>query len=190
MASQSLYEWRERRSHELDQLASAHQAVAGKGPGRRYPTRQINHAYVLAIAAQFQGFARDIHTEAVDALISAVTPLEMQLPLRTLMTSGRDLDSRNASPSALGSDFQRLGISLWAELRGRYTRAGDLNIRLGSLNDWRNAIAHDDFTRVAPETEVRLQAVRGYRSACDQLAAGMDKVVGDYVATIVGSRPW
>lgn len=65
MPSRALAEWRGRRSDELDELLAAHAAVGGTGRGRRYATEQVNRAYALAVAAQFQGFCRDLHSEAV-----------------------------------------------------------------------------------------------------------------------------
>jgi len=48
----------------LDEIEAAHASVGGTGPGRRYATQQINQAYALLIASQFQGFCHDLHTES------------------------------------------------------------------------------------------------------------------------------
>lgn len=48
----------------LAELEDAHAAVGGTKPGRRYSTTQINHASVVAIAAEFQAFCRNLHSEA------------------------------------------------------------------------------------------------------------------------------
>ena len=63
---------------------------------------------------------------------------------------------------------------------------------LGKLNDWRNAIAHQDFNpaKLGGHTTVRLNDVREWRRTCEKLAIDMDAVVGAHVATIIGANPW
>jgi hypothetical protein len=68
MSSFALQEWQGVRSGQLDELDLAHGAVGGTGLGRRYATRQLNHAYTVAMASQFQGFCRDLHSECVDVI--------------------------------------------------------------------------------------------------------------------------
>jgi hypothetical protein len=74
-------EWRRRRARELDELLAAHRAVGGTGRGRRYATAQLNRAYALAVAAPFQGFCRDLHTEAIDELVAVARPRRLALQL-------------------------------------------------------------------------------------------------------------
>ncbi len=68
MPSQAYRQWQHVRTREMDQLESAHTLLGGTARGRRYTTQQINRAYAVLLASQFQGFARDLHTESVDAL--------------------------------------------------------------------------------------------------------------------------
>jgi hypothetical protein len=65
MSSVALREWQGTRSVQLDELDAAHGAVGGTGPGRRYATRQLNHAYTVVLAAQFQGAARQLHARCL-----------------------------------------------------------------------------------------------------------------------------
>lgn len=190
MPSRALADWRGRRSDELDQLLAAHAAVGGTGRGRRYATEQVNRAYALAIAAQFQGFCRDLHSEAVEELVAVTQPPQVALQLRVLLTSGRRLDRGNAHPGALGSDFGLLGMELWPQLRGRDQRTEARQERLQALNEWRNAIAHDDFREFELGETLPLSTVTSFRSACRGLAVAMDREVAAHVGTIVGRAPW
>jgi hypothetical protein len=53
--------WRKERSERLDELLHAHQSVGGPSRGRRWRTATLNEALLLRLAAEFQGFARDLH---------------------------------------------------------------------------------------------------------------------------------
>src|SRR5487761_2241061 len=53
--------------------------------------------------------------------------------------------SGNPNSGNLGSDFKRLGIDFWAEVKKLDARNADRLKRLDELNNWRNAIAHQHF---------------------------------------------
>src|SRR5205823_5921323 len=105
MPSISYRRWRKTRGRALDEIAQAHAAVGGTARGRRYAMQQINHAYVVLLAAHFQGFCRDLHSECVDHILDVCAPPGPLRPLlRAEMTRGRQLDRGNAQPSSLGAD--------------------------------------------------------------------------------------
>ena len=81
MPSQSYREWLSTRAKALDEIEAAHASVGGTGPGRRYATQQINQAYAVLVASQFQGFCRDLHTESVARLMAFIDPPELVLHL-------------------------------------------------------------------------------------------------------------
>ena len=60
MHSTSLQQWETVRASELDEIADAHAAVGGTKRGRRYTTQQINRAFAVLLASQFQGFCRNL----------------------------------------------------------------------------------------------------------------------------------
>lgn len=141
------------------------------GHERRF-VRELNHAYTVMLASKFQLFCRDLHSEAVERLTDAATPTSMRPIFRESLLDNRQLDSKNAQPGSLGSDFNRLGFE---------------------LNAWRNAIAHQTFTRarpLAPAPPLQLRHVRTWRTACNALARSMDAVVGDHIRAMVGAAPW
>jgi len=47
--------WFAERAVDLDEIENAHRLVGGTGPGRRTATQQINQAYAMLLASQFQG---------------------------------------------------------------------------------------------------------------------------------------
>ena len=193
MPSQSLLRWQTERMAALDQIEAAHAAVGGGGSGRRYATQQINQAYAMMVSSQFQGFCRDLHSEAAD-LVSAQGAVHdpRRVILRVRLTEGRQLDSRNPNPGSIGSDFNRFGIKFWDAVIVRHPRNSILQKRLEALNVWRNAIVHQDFT--APElggrSTLQILEVRQWRSACGSLASEFDRVMADYLATMFGIQHW
>ena len=99
MPSLSYREWLSKRRKALDEIESAHTSVGGTGPGRRYATQQINQAYAVLVASQFQGFCRDLHTECVARLMAFINPsASVRHLLQAGFTRGRQLDSKNAQP--------------------------------------------------------------------------------------------
>ena len=160
-------------------------------------TEELNHALILRLASEFQGFARDLHDEAVAAVALYLVPGQprlqdvVALPYR----AGRRLDRGNAEPSGLREDFNMFGVELWTEIglrhpmRGQQWREG-----LARLNQARNGVAHDDpgkVTSVAlagwPPT---LRSVRRWRGALDCLAGAMDDVLGRHLFGLYGTAPW
>lgn len=193
MPSNSLKLWQAYRLRALDQIAAAHAAVGGAGPGRRFATQQINQAYVTALSSQFQGFCRDLHSEAVDYLCGPPGTGDARMDmLRLRLTTGRKLDAGNPNPGNLGSDFGFFNFDLWAALKARDPKNGEHQKALEMLNKWRNAIAHQDFdpAKLGGRVTVRLADVRRWRRTCEELAAEMDPAVGSHVGTILGANPW
>ena len=191
MPSISLAQWSRSRAAALDEIAKAHSAVGGTQRGRRYATQQINQAYAVLLASQFQGFCRDLHSECVDYLVTTLAPPP---PLRALVraefTRGRQLDTRNAQPSSIAADFGRLGLDFWVEVESY--DAGSRKSILEVLNRWRNAIAHQDFdpSELGGRTTLHLGQVRQWRSVCERLARTFDEVMRLHLKALTGASPW
>jgi len=159
--------------------------------GRRWATDQLNHAYAVLLSSQFQGFCRDLHSECVDCLVRAVLPVALQEVIRAELLLDRALDRGNPNAGNLGSDFNRLGVKFWHEVK----REGALNrrreSRLEALAAWRNAIAHQDFdpTKLEPE-RLDLRTIRSWWSSCGALAGSFDVVMKGDLRSATGSEPW
>lgn len=97
MPSISYRRWIKTQAAALDQMEHAHSSVGGTGRGRRYATDQINHAYAILLASQFQGFCRDLHSESAAYLIDALEPPSMRPIVRAELTRDRKLDKGNAN---------------------------------------------------------------------------------------------
>lgn len=197
MPSIALHDWRTSRADRLTRLQVAHATVGGTGPGRRWLTEELNHALVLRLAAEFQGFARDLHDEAATAiagsLAAGVPPREQAL--RRAFTAPRRLDRGNATETVLAHDFGLLGLELWIALQRRFpTRSRRWRQQLGVLNSARNGLAHADSQRlarvVAAGWPLTLQSVRRWRSMLDGLATGIDRVTSDHLDRVFGTRAW
>ncbi len=194
MPSRALVRWESAQQVELDRLDAAHFAVGGAGPGRRTATQHINDAYIVLLAAHFQQFCRDLHTEAAKAL-AASTPHVTDVVMSALMR-GRQLDRGNARPSALTADYQRLGIEIWPELALFDRRTAVRRRRLEQLNVWRNAVAHGDFqlspgaVAAVAGTRRTLAFVQACRACCEVLARQFDAVVEDHLSSLLGAPPW
>jgi hypothetical protein len=192
MPSAALHRWQTEGESQLDEIAAAHAAVGGSGRGRRYATREINHAYAVLVASQFQRFCRDLHTEAVEHIVAHIASPAVQSILRTRLLEGRKLDQGNPNPSNLGSDFGRFGFTFWTAVRGSHARSRSWQTLLDDLTTWRNAIAHQDFAgaTLTPPPPLQLRHVERWRSACRSLAKQFNIIVRDQVAVLVGKPPW
>lgn len=191
MPSAAYESWKTTRAAALDEVEAAHAAVGGTGPGRRHATRQLNRAYILLLAAEFQGFCRKLHDECA-AIIASASPAGVRELVLENLGFGRQLDRGNATPGSLGADFGWLGIKFWPELVRRDKKAVVWQRQLDELNGWRNAIAHDNFNPPRPGDTIglRLDRVRRYRRACRRLARAFDSLLFDHLSARLGRSPW
>lgn len=143
MPSRAFTIWQQERILRLDEIEAAHAAVGGVAPGRRYTTEQVNRAYVMTLAAQFQGFGRDLHSDAALFLADHVEPAPLKPVIAGAIQEGRKLDSGNVNPSNL-ADFSRLGMEFWVQVNALDRRNPRRQRRLEQLSVWRNHVAHED----------------------------------------------
>ncbi len=192
MPSTSYRQWLGTRFDALNQIAHAHTAVGGSQRGRRFATQEINRAYAVLLASQFQGFCRDLHSECVDHLVNCLTPSTLQPIIRLEFTRNRQLDRGNAQAGSIGADFGRLGVDFWPRVDSQHPGNPDRRSSLEEMNNWRNAIVHQDFdpARLGGTTTLHLNQVRNWRRACEQLAGSFDEVMRLHVQSMVGAAPW
>jgi hypothetical protein len=192
MPSSALREWRERRSGELDEILSAHTLVGGTDRGRRFATQQLNRAYAVLLASHFQGFCRDIHSECSDFVARAIEPSSLRAIVRAQLIHGRQLDRGNAQPASLGSDFSRLGVEFWTEVERLRANNERYKRLLIELNDWRNALVHQDFdlAKLGGSVTLTLKRVKLWRTACEQLSYSFDQVMRRHLRALTGTSPW
>jgi hypothetical protein len=191
--STAFHTWSASRAIWLDEIESAHRSVGGSGPGRRYATQQINQAYAVLLASQFQAFCRDLHSECANYLVAPVPSQDLREMYRLGLVMNRRLDRGNPNPGNIGSDFNRLGLSFWPLVDAHRPPNLHRRMLLEELNDWRNAIAHQDFTPAmlrAGRPILQLAQVQGWRRACDGLARSFDEVMQAHIISRTGTAPW
>src|SRR5579884_1815509 len=178
MPSASLQAWRTVRRIALDELEAAHRSVGGMRRGRRYARQQINHAYAVLLSSQFQGYCRDLHSECADYFVDSV-PATLRTALRNVLVQHRRLNMGNPNAGNIGEDYNRFGLPFWDEVKNLDMRNQARQTRLDELNLWRNAIAHQDFdpAKLGGSVALRLQRVRDWPNACNQLAYAFDEVM-------------
>jgi hypothetical protein len=199
MPSRSLLKWSTDRLVAMDRLERVHGLVTGGLRGRPRDVTELNHALFLRLAAEVQGYCRDLHDEAIEALLApALVPNNaVRDALRLALENGRRLDSGNAGPGNLGTDWARLGATLWDDIYTAYPspRAGgmDWNRRLTWLNGARNGIAHNDTAAIATahaDHPLTLSTFRVMRGRLTRFATALDAVTGAYLRVTTGMAPW
>lgn len=197
MTSAALEEWRTERAALLNELFAAHELVRGPGPGRRWRTSELNRALLLRFAAQFQGFAKDLHQEAAVTFGSLAQPEDptVALVIAAGLQTNRELDRGNAQEASLSRDFGRFGLKFWDEMDALSTRTARRREKLKWLNTVRNAVAHDDEVKLARARDagygISLVSLRGWRSALSGLAGTVDNVLAEHLAALFETdRPW
>jgi hypothetical protein len=141
-----LRRWFAERAATLKDIERAHRSVRGSGPGARTATQQINQACAVLLSAQFQGFCRDLHSECADHLVVPVADLDLGEMLRRNLLFGRKIDRGNPNSGTLGADFNRFSLAFWPLVDAHKVQNPARKMALDEMNDWRNAIAHQDFT--------------------------------------------
>lgn len=192
MPSSSRQRWLDERRVTLDHFERAFAAALMVGPGSKAVAQQLVQSYVLALSAQFQGFCRDLHREAVQRLASLIPLVPLADVVRDELILGLRLNAGNPNPGNLGADFGRLGLDLWGALVQHDRRVTTDRRALESLNAWRNAIAHQDLdsARLGGQTSLSIVTVRGWRRACDRLSRTLDAVVRAHLVWLGVRVPW
>jgi hypothetical protein len=111
--------------------------------------------------------------------------------LQVEFTRSRKLDKGNPNPGNIGEDFNRLGLSFWRVVQQDHAQNTGRQAALERMNEWRNAISHQDFTSkpLTPQ-QVVLGTVRSWRRVCGGLADSFDRVMRTHLRTVLGSYPW
>jgi hypothetical protein len=195
--SEALGNWRVERARHLDELLHAHQLVGGPTRGRRWRTGALNGALVLQLAAEFQGFARDLHDLASDVFANwtASGNAALERVVRLQLTNSRFIDRGNAQPGSIGADFGRFGFRVWPALSGRDANSARYQAALDQVNQARNAIAHADDAKLgqlrAAGLPLTLRTFRSWRRDLDQLVGTLDVEVAHQLGRLFGqAEPW
>ena len=189
MPSVSLTIWTGKRCRVLDEIECAHHSIGGSGRGRRFATLQVNCAYAMLQPSQFQAFCRDLHTECAGQMVASMGNANLRRYLHASLVRDRKLDRGNPNPGNIGSDFSRFGLVLWDDLSKCHPRTSSRKRHLEDLNEWRNAIAHDDFSQTTAGGALHLRRVTTWRNACEKLAISIDETMFDHLRQLNGVDP-
>jgi len=192
MTSSAHADWTNSRRQRLADL----DAARGDANQRSADVEQILWAITLRLAAEFQGYARDLHDLVADECVSSCNTVPgFETVLKLALTAKRDLDVVNAQHESVGNDFSRLGVPIWKALeaaKGAQAVHGWKNT-LTTLNVARNAVAHGDPQKFAklnsmncPITE---KQIGEWQKSLDELVDAMDEVVSNYLVGLLGINP-
>lgn len=191
--SQALERWQSERCGALDSLEHVHGKTTEKRRGRQYATEHLNLALFVSLAAQFQGFCRDLHDDAATQIAASLAPgNDDQIPIvLNSFIRKRQLDFGNAHYKSLGDDFAILGMTFWQDVKSTYPSHGVRWHRtLDTLNGVRNAAVHSEpakLARARADQPLTLRTFRRWRSSLNGAATGFDKVVGAYLLDLTGT---
>ncbi|HSU12660.1 hypothetical protein [Longimicrobium sp.] len=176
----------------LDELEAAHAVVGGARRARTFARQQVNQAYVVLLASQFQRFCRDLFSDSIDALATHPPFAALAPVFNAALPAAIRLNSGNANPTNIAADFGRFGFDLWKSAIQKDPRTAARREKLEALNRWRNAFAHQDFRnpQLRGRETIRIRDVRAWRTACDCLAVDFDAVLRLYLESITGIAPW
>jgi hypothetical protein len=160
--------------------------------------RQADMMVIVRLASEFQGFARDLHDQAVEFLVTSAATGNPTLDnvITIAMTADRALSKNNAGDDTLAKDFRRIGLNLWPTINTQNPQQGPiLRTKLQKLIAMRNAIAHDNEAQIITlESEgftLQRTVTRDWQTSLDTLATIMDDVVGSFLGALMGApRPW
>lgn len=189
----ALEAWQTTRRQALDSLVLARQTI-----GTNYSDHSasvgivgnIDRALYPLLAAEFQGFCRDLHGETVAAIIDeAAWPTEQLSRVSAVaMQDKRGLDRKNPASSVIGDDFRSLGLPLWQRVQAAHPEDyPDWRQSLDTLVNIRNAVSHSDRKRLT-EFSAQWQLAFAYwqstREDLDMLAIAMASAVRTYLTEI------
>jgi hypothetical protein len=83
-------------------------------------------------------------------------------------------------------------MDFWTRVHALHALKPRRQAHLELINNWRNAVAHQDFdpARLNGRKTLWLAQVDGWRRICGALAAMFDRAVADHIQRITGTRPW
>jgi len=190
MPSDSLTKWKSQRSLSLEEIENALTRIYGLKAGRRpIKSQSLNFSYLLLLSSEFQGFCRDIHTEASLHVARNVSSSLSKL-VENLFSKHRKLDAGNPNPGSLGDDFGRFGFDFWPTMRLRTKWNENRRKALEDMNDWGNAIAHQKFDPIkfGMQPVLYLDWIKRWRKACNELADEIDDVLQKQLTEITGKN--
>ena len=150
-------------------------------------TEENLRAFVVLLSAHFQGFCRDLYTEAAQVIASKVRK-SLRLVVQDQFVAQLKLDRGNPTLANIFDDFGRLGFDAKVALHAALGADAGWHHRLHNLNEWRNAVAHD---LKAPKTPpLNVTSIRLWQDTCDRIARALDSIVYHGLQRLLRRTPW
>jgi hypothetical protein len=186
MPSASVLRWRNDRMLRLSEVDAQCSTTLALAPPQPNLIEENLRGYVLLLSAHFQGFCRDLYTEAAQAIVSKVRT-RLQMVVQEQFSAHLKIDHGNPNLQNLKTDFERFGFTL------DFARVDPSNparlASLATLNAWRNVAAHQGRPTTAAGP-LSLLLVRAWRTACDGLASSLDGIMYNELRKILRRKPW
>jgi hypothetical protein len=156
----------------------------------------MNFALITRLAAEFQGYCRDLHDEAVDHITAnlALAPGSgLVVITRSAFIQSRFLDKGNPNWSNLTQDFKRIGLNIPNALAAYPTQYPEWVATVERLMEARNAIAHANAREIRgcrTQQPLTLPTFRKWRGSLNRLALSADVQVGAHLNSLTGVNAW
>jgi hypothetical protein len=144
MPSAALQRWQNDRMPNLTEIDTQCSASLALAPPNPRLVEENLRGYVVLLSAHFQGFCRNLYTEATQIIVSKVRPT-LQVLIQAQFSAHRALDHGNPNADNIAKDFDRFGFDIKAALAADPANALRRQ-HLATLNRWRNVAAHQGTT--------------------------------------------
>lgn len=184
--SQAFREWDTTRRGKLDKLDARCVWAAGLVPADPGMEGEHLRAYAVLLSAHFQGFCRDLYSEASQTVVSRVKRVGLRSIIKAQFVTEIKLNRSNPTLDVLTDDFRRLGILNLRTALGTSPPVEGYKGGLRAMNDCRNKCAHG-----APDVpELRLANIRDWRNSCDWFATRLNEIVYHTLRKAFRANPW
>ena len=184
--SQALQEWNTTRRSKLDKVEVQCVWAGSLAPADPEMLAEHLRAYVTLLSAHFQGFCRDLYTEASFKVVARIRQVGLRPIVQAQFAAGLKVDKANPTLDALSEDFGRFGITDLKAAIGTDPPADTHKGRLKAMNSCRNKCAHGE--PLIPE--LLLANIQAWRGSCDWLASRLNAVVYDKLWVAFRAAPW
>lgn len=185
MPSASLTNWRNARMPSIREIDAQCAASLGLVPPNPRLAEENLRGYIVLLSAHFQGFCRDLYTEAAQVVASKIR-VTLRLLIQSQFTTYSALEHGNPNLHNLKKDFGRFGSPLNLATADP---ANPLRLQhLSELNDWRNIAAHHGT--VPPAGLPVIADLRSWWTSCDGLAASLDSIMYNQLRRLLRRGPW
>lgn len=187
MPSASWLRWQNDRMPRLTLIDGACAAAVGAPAPNAQLIDESLRGYVMALSAHFQGFCRDLYTEASQIIVSKVRRPALEILFQAQFSVRRKLDHGNPNLENLTADFNRFGFKL--DLVTADPANAPRLAHLAKLNKWRNVAAHQGMPTSAAGL-LTFPLVQAWWNSCDGLATSLDSILYNQLRRTLKRDPW